>query len=322
MALNAGHDVWVLSRNETYKTRRKIPDGVHRLTCDVHNPSQMKEVLKNLTFDVVIDFICYTEDQAKFDVELFKDKTKQFIFISSVTVYKRLTKYLPFKEDCPKWELSDYNYALDKVKCEKVFMDAHRKFNFPITIVRPAHTYDTIIPVPLGHNCFTAPQRYIDGKAILIAGDGTNLWTLTHSKDFARAVLGLLGNSKAIGEAFHITGDEWLTWLDITEILLNSLGVANPKYIHIPFNEILNLELPVSKNMSISYLGKAFKGQRMWCDIYDNSKIKSFVPTWKQEISFDEGIKETIAWVYEDTNRIRINEDLNNVMNFLEEKFR
>lgn len=320
-ALDAGHEVWELNRGATLKTRRPIQPQVHKLTADARNHEQMKEILKDLSFDIVADFICYNEEQAKFNIELFKNKTKQFIYISSVTVYKRDTKSLPFKETAPQWEETEYDYALEKVKCEKIFMDAYRDFGFPVTIVRPAHTYDTIVPVPLGHNCFTAPQRYIDGKPVLIAGDGTNLWTLTHSKDFADAFVGLFINPKAIGEDFHITGDEWLTWLDITEILLDTLGVKNAKYIHIPVNEILKLEVPVSNNMAISYLGKAFKGQRMWCDIFDNSKIKSAVPGWKQQILFKDGIKETIDWLYENDIRRRINPDLDKLMDNLESKF-
>jgi nucleoside-diphosphate-sugar epimerase len=320
-SINAGHEVWILNRGITSKTRRDIQPEVHKLNGDIRNHNEVQGLLKDMEFDVVADFICYNKEQAEFDVELFRDKTKQFIFVSSVVVYQRKTKYLPFKENTPQWNATDYNYAFDKILAERFFRNEHERFGFPVTIVRPAHTYDTIIPVSIGHNCFTTPQRYLDGKPVLIAGDGTNLWTLTHSKDFARAFVGLFLTDGVIGEDFHITGDEWLTWLDITNILLDVLGVKNVPYLHIPASEILKLDIPISKNMSISYLGKAFAGQRMWCDIYDNSKIKKFVPQWKSNILFEDGIKETITWMFEKEERRRINPDLNKIMEELTVKY-
>jgi nucleoside-diphosphate-sugar epimerase len=322
LALDAGHEVYALNRGVTLKTRREFPKEVIKLTGDIRNPEEVKELFRGKVFDVVADFICYNEQHAKTAIELFENITKQYIFISSVTVYQRKTKYLPFKESTPQWENSDYDYAMDKVCAEKIFMEAYKNKSFPVTIVRPAHTYDTIIPVSLGHNCFTAPQRILDGKPALIAGDGTNLWTVTHSKDFAGAFLGLLGNKKAIGEDFHITTDEWLTWLEMTDILLGTLGVSKKDYVHVPVNEILKMEIPKSKNMSVSFLGKDFRGQKMWCDIYDNSKIKSFVPGWSAEISFNEGIKETINWMWEDDVRRRFNPELDSLLEDLYVRYR
>ena len=321
LALDAEHEVYALNRGVTLKSRREFPKEVIKLTGDIRNPNEIKELLKGKTFDVIADFICYDESHAKIAVELFENITRQYIFVSSVTVYQRKTEYLPFKENTPQWEETDYDYALEKVRAEKLFMDAFKNKGFPVTIVRPAHTYDTIIPVSLGHNCFTAPQRILNGKPALIAGDGTNLWTITHSKDFASAFLGLMGNEKAIGEDFHITTEEWLTWLEMTDILLDILGVEKKEYVHVPVNEILKMEVPTSKNMSVSYLGKAFKGQRMWCDIYDNSKIKSFVPGWSAKTSFREGMKETIDWMLESDVRRRFNPDLDNLLENLYEKY-
>lgn len=323
VAIEQGHTCYVLNREETLNTRREIQPEVIKLKADIRNKEEVLNVLGDLTFDCIIDFICYTPEHAKYDIDLFKNITKQFIYISSVTVYKRETKYLPYKESAPKWEETDYDYALDKVISERIFIDAYEKENFPITIVRPAHTYDTIVPVSIGHNCFTAPQRYLDGKPILIAGDGTNLWTLTHSKDFANAFIHLIGNKDAIGEDFHITGDEWLTWLDITELLLEALNIRNAQYIHIPTNDIINTEVPISNNFKISScLGRNFKGQRMWCDIYDNSKIKKIAPNWKQEVLFKDGIKQTINWLMEKDVRRRVNNDLDKIMEDLTIKYK
>lgn len=321
-ALLAGHQVWVWHRGETLTTRRAVQNGVYILKCDVRDKILAKSVLQGMQFDVVCDFVCYNESHAALDIELFMGLTRQFIFISSVVVYKRETKFLPFIEDTPKWDLSDYNYANDKIRAEQLFMNAHRDFGFPITIIRPAHTYDTIVPVPLGHNCFTAPQRYIDGKPMLIAGDGTNLWSLCHSSDFAKALVGVFNKEVSIGEDYHIAGEEWLTWLDIAEILLETLGVSNAEYVHIPVKDILELEVPNSKNMAISYLGKAFRGQRMWCDIYDNSKIKSVVTGWRCETSFRSGINQTFKWLFENDARRRFNPDLDLLLENLTKKYR
>jgi nucleoside-diphosphate-sugar epimerase len=320
-ALEAGHDVWELNRGATLKTRRDIQPEVHKLIGDMRNHDQINTLLKNMTFDVVADFICFNPEFAQFDIDLFRDKTNQFIFISSVAVYQRKTKYLPFKEETPQWEDTDYDYALDKVHAERVFLQAYKEQGFPLTIVRPAYTYDTIIPVSVGHNCFTVPQRYLDGKPVLIAGDGTNLFTFTHSKDFARAFVGLFGNEKTIGEDFHIMGDEWLNWLDMTKILLDTLGVKNPKYIHIPAVDILNIEISTSQNMAHSHFGQCFAGQQMWCDIYDNSKIKKFVHGWKSEVLFGEGIRETIDWMFEKDIRRRFNPDLDKLLEYLTQKY-
>jgi nucleoside-diphosphate-sugar epimerase len=274
-----------------------------------------------MSFDVVVDFICFNSIQAQSDIEFFQGKIGHFIFISTVATYARKTKYLPFKEDTPQWKDVDYNYAHDKIKAEAIFTKAYNETGFPVTIVRPAYTYDTIIPVSIGHNCFTAPQRYIDGKPVLIAGDGTNVFTFTHARDFANALVGLFGNKKAIGEDFHITTDELLTWLDITTILLNLLGVKNPQYIHIPTEKILGMEIPASRTLPIHYLGKIFAAHRMWCDIYDNSKIKRFVPGWKATTPYESGLEETIRWMFEKDVRRRINPELNDLMEQLTIKY-
>lgn len=323
-ALGAGHEVYALNRGVTSKTRRAFPLQTHRFIHDIRDITGVEQTLGTHEFDCVVDFLCYTQEDARNAVALFKNRAKHYIFISSVTVYQRLTKYLPFKENTPQWAESDYDYALEKIRTEQLFMDAFERTGFPVTIVRPAHTYDTIVPVALGHNCFTVPQRYIDGKPVLIAGDGTNLWTLTHSRDFAGALLGIVERSSVtIGEDYHITGDEWLTWLDITRILLEALGLeAKPsQWVHVPIQHILAMEVPKSRNMAISYLGKAFRGQRMWCDIYDNGKIKKLLPEWKAVVSFEHGIRETLSWLNEQDVRRRFNEDLNGILEKLTTTF-
>ena len=321
-AIEAGYTCYVLNREETLNTRREIQLEVIKLKADIRNKEEVTKVLKGLEFDCVIDFICYNEEHAKYDIELFKYITKQFIYISSVIVYKQNSTYLPYKENTPKWGDTEFEHAYGKICAENIFMDSFEKYKFPVTIVRPGHTYDTILPVSIGHNCFTSYQMYLDGYPALIAGDGNNLWTLTHSKDFAEAFIHLIGNNDAIGEDFHITGDEWLTWLEITNYLLEALNIKNARYIHVPINDLININIPISNNFKISScFGIAFTGQRMWCDIYCNSKIKQYVPNWRSKILFKDGIKETINWLMEKDIRRRFNKDLDDILEMLTTKY-
>ncbi len=299
-ALKKNHEVWELNREKTLNTRRNIQPEVHKLKCDIHDIKKMKQLLDGFCFDIVIDFICFNESDAKEAVDIFMKHTKCFIFISSDSVYKRSGKNLPFKENCEKY--APYNvdmYVGGKIMAEQVFSEAYKNDNFPITIIRPAYTYDTIIPVSVGHNCFTAPQKYIDGKPALIAGDGTNLWTFTHSSDFASALIALIDNPEIVGQAFNIASDEWLSWNEEMEILFRALSIKSYKAIHIPYDEALKITCFQSKDLM---------AQRMWHNIYDIKKIQDYVPKWKVQISFEEGIKKTIDWLMEKDIRRRYNE--------------
>jgi len=234
--------------------------------------------------------------------------------ISSESIYQRKTKYLPFKENTP---LNDPKksgkYIAGKIEAETELKKAFENFAFPLTIIRPAYTYDTILPTSIGMTCFTAVNRYMLDKTALLAGDGMNLRTFTHSRDFARALLGVIGNHNAIGEDFHITTDEWLTWNDTTEIIVQHLHIQNPKIIHIPREKIFSFEL----------LGDAdILDQKMSHNIFDNSKIKKLLPTWSAQIGFQEGIRETLDWLFEDTIRQRINLSLDALILNITKDFR
>lgn len=297
-ALKRGHEVWELNRSMTLATRRDIQPEVHKLTADIHDLNKTKELLDGSRFDAVVDFICYNESDAQEAISLFKGSCGHFIFISSEAVYKRAGKNFPFREDCEQNDPdnSDY-YIRGKVKAERVFREAMAE-GFPVTFVRPAYTYDVIVPVSIGHNCFTAPQKFLDGFPALIAGDGTNIWAFTHSSDFARALIPLVENPDTIGEAFHIATDEWLSWNEEMEILFSALGIKEYKSIHVPYEDALKLDY---------FQPKDLMAQKMWHHIYDTSKVKSFVPGWKAEISFEDGIRQTLEWLYGKDVRRRIN---------------
>ena len=166
----------------------------------------------------------------------------------------------------PYWE-----YSRNKIACEETLMRAHRATGFPLTVVRPSHTYDTIVPVAVSKSDFTIIDRIRRGLPVIIHGEGTSLWTLTHADDFARAFLGLCGNPRAIGHAFHITSDEWLTWDQILRLVGRAAG-AEPNLVHVPSEFIAKLDPDT---------GAGLLGDKSWCALFDNSKVKSFVPGWQ-----------------------------------------
>jgi len=297
----AGHEVFILNRGATVKTRRPCPINVKHIYADMRDAASVKNALKGMNFDIVADFICYTPEQAHIDINLFRNITKQFIFISSTANYQRTFCKYPITESTPLYNPC-WEYAQNKIDCEKIFLDFYEKENFPITIVRPGHTYDTIIPDAVGNGDWTIAKRMIEGKPVVIHGDGSTLWTVTHSEDFARAFIKLFNNPAAIGEAFHITSDEWLTWRQISEIVALTLGAPKPRFIYVPSEIIAQLN---------PLIGKGLLGHKTWCDIYDNSKIKSIAKGWQANIKFEQGIQRTIDWLKADNNRQRVNSDLN-----------
>lgn len=298
-AIKRKHDVWELNRSQTLGTRRDIQIEVHKLTADIHNIDQVKKLLEGAYFDAVIDFICYNEKDALEAIDIFKDKTAHFFFISSEAVYKRAGKNLPFNENCEQNDPEQIDaYVSGKIRAEMAFKKAMHEDDFPVTIIRPAYTYDVIVPVSIGHNCFTAPTKYLEGKPALIAGDGTNIWAFTHSKDFAKALIPLIENPDTVGEAFHIATDEWLSWNEEMEILFRALGIPSYTAIHIPYEEALLLNY---------FQPRDLMAQRMWHNIYDTTKVKDYVPGWKAKVSFEEGIAETIKWLNEKDIRRRFN---------------
>lgn len=280
LAVERGIDLYLLNRGQT--SRRPVPTEAHILTADIRDPS-VGDILRDFTFDVVVDWIAFTPDHVAEDIELFRGRVGQYIFISSASAYRKPPDVLPITEDTPL-DNPFWGYSRDKIACEEALMEAYHGEGFPVTIVRPSHTYDrTLLPFHGGYTCL---DRILKGMPILIHGDGTSLWTLTHHRDFARAFLGLLGETRALGEAYHITSDEWLTWNEIARLLGEAAGVE-PSIVHVPADTVAAHD---------PLWGASLLGDKSHCAIFDNSKIRTIVPDFVAEIPFAVGAREIVDW--------------------------
>ncbi|WP_324026421.1 SDR family oxidoreductase [Maribacter sp. BPC-D8] len=284
LAVAKGMDLYVLNRG---KAKVEI-EGAHSIIGDINKPEELTE-LKKHEWDVVVNWIAFTPDDIERDIDLFRGKTKQYIFISSASCYQTPLSYPVITESTPLCN-NLWDYSQGKIECEDRLQKAYREEGFPITIVRPSLTYDTVIPIAIGgFNKYNTAKRILDGKEIIIHGDGTSLWTVTHSDDFAKGFVGLLGLQTAIGHAFHITSDEVLTWNMIYKILADALG-KEAKVVHIASDFICKVEPSFTGTLL------ADKAESV---LFDNTKIKTFVPGFKATIPFSEGIKRTIKWLKE-----------------------
>lgn len=246
----------------------------------------MKAALSGIRPDVVIDFIGYELAEVQADYDLFKD-VGQYIFISSTTVYRRPAK-LPMTEDAPKGN-AWWDYAQKKLACEEWLLERHGKDRFPVTIVRPSHTYSQRwVPNPVSSASYTFASRLEQGKPVFVPGDGENPWTLTAASDFATGLAGLVGNSQTIGEAFHITSDEVLTWNQIAREIAAAVGAPSPQIIPVPVDFICEMA---------PHLIGTLKGDKAHPGIFDDSKIKRFVPEFHCVKPFHVGVRESVAWL-------------------------
>lgn len=296
LAIEKGIDLYHLNRGTT---KVKIP-GVKTILGDINKPNELSEFKKH-SWDVVVNWIAFTPEDMERDIKLFRGKTKQYVFISSASCYQTPLSYPIITESTPLYN-NLWDYSSDKIKCEDYLMKAYRKDGFPITIVRPSLTYDTVIPIAIGgFKEYTTADRIIKGKEIIIHGDGTSLWTVTHSDDFAKGFVGLLGLTQAIGHAFHITSDEILSWNMIYKILGDSLG-HELNAVHIASDFICKIEPSFTGTLL------ADKGESV---IFDNTKIKTFVPEFKATIPFAEGIKRTLKWLDDNPDMKVIDPDKN-----------
>jgi nucleoside-diphosphate-sugar epimerase len=289
LLITRGHELYLLNRGNK---NHLLPHGVISLIVDINDEKKVSGLIEDLNFDCVVDFIAFVPEHLQRDYRLFKNKTKQFIFISSASVYQkplsdyRVSEATPLAN--PYWQ-----YSRDKIACEEYVMKLYREENFPVTIVRPSHTYGERY-IPLGvhgkNGSWPVVQRILQGKPVIIHGDGSSLWTLTHNSDFAKAFVGLIGNMHAIGEAVQITSDEVLTWNQIYRCIANALD-RPLKAIHVS-SEFLAEAGPYD-------FAGGLTGDKAVSVVFDNTKLKRLVPGFVATKRFDEGIQETIHYILE-----------------------
>jgi len=284
LAANPDWELYLLNRGNRDV---KLPANVKTITAEVHDEAAVSEQIKDLVFDVVADFITFVPAQLESRYRLFKGKCKQYMFISSASAYQkpladyRITESTPLVN--PYWE-----YSRNKIACEAELLRLYAEEGFPVTIVRPSHTYDDRY-IPLGvhgdKGSWQVVKRMVEGKPVIIHGDGTSLWTMTHNSDFAKAFVGLMGNIHAIGEAVQITSDESLTWNQIYLAIANVLGVEfKPYYVPSDF---------LAKCSSYDFEGSLI-GDKSNSVVFDNSKLKRLVPEFTATKRFDQGVREVI----------------------------
>ena len=281
-AVALGHRLTILTRGQS--AGRPAPDGAQVLHADVRDASAVREVLQGREFDAVADFIAFTPDQARASMELFRGRTGQYVFISSASAYQKPPSRLPILESTPL-KNPFWQYSRDKIACEELLFEAYRSTDFPVTVVRPSHTYDRTKIALVGG--WTDIHRMRAGLPVLVHGDGTSLWTLTHSRDFAKAFVGLLGRPQAVGESYTITSDEYLPWNQIYQLFARAAGVPDPELVHVA-SETIAAHSPE--------LGPNLLGDRSHSVIFDNTKIKSLVPDYAATIPFADGAREIVEW--------------------------
>jgi nucleoside-diphosphate-sugar epimerase len=301
LAVERGLEVTLFNRGQSF---REIPPGVRVLHGDIRDKEGAARVLGDETFDVVVNWIAFATEHIETDLALFQNRTRQYIFISSASAYQTPPARLPVTESTPLYN-PVWEYSGNKIACEERLLRAYREDNFPMTVVRPSHTYDkTLLPMNGG---YTIVDRMRQGKKVIIYGDGTSLWTLTHHRDFAKGFVGLLGNTHAIGDTFHITSDEILTWNQIFNEVARAAG-TRANVVHI------------SSDLIAQYIptwGDGLLGDKTHSMIFDNTKIKRVVPDYKATIPFARGADEIMAWYDADPARQKVDEELNQQMDNL-----
>ena len=307
LAVERGIDLYVLNRGRSLD--RPLPPQATVLYGDIRDPESAKVALDGLDFDAVVDWVAYTPQQVQADIDLFRGRTGQYVFISSASAYQTPPARIPVVESTPLRN-PFWQYSRDKIACERLLVDAYRADGVPATIVRPSHTYDkTLVPFDGG---WTVLGRMRQGKEIVVHGDGTSLWTLTHHTDFARGFVPLLGNPRTVGDSFHITSDDVLTWNQIAETLAAAAGVE-ARIVHVPSDVIAAADPD---------WGAGLLGDKAHSMVFDNSKIRSFVPGYLATVPFEQGAREIVAWHDEDPSRQQVDARLDTLMDRLVETHR
>ena len=306
LAVARGIDLTLLNRGQS---NRRAPAEAHLLYADIHDPQAIQAALEGHQFDVVVNWIAYTPSDIERDLKLFRGKISQYVFISSASAYQTPAANLPIRESTPL-ENPVWEYSRNKIACEEYLLQQYRKDKLPFTIVRPSHTYDrTLVPVEGG---YTVIDRMLRGKPIIVHGDGTSIWTLTHHTDFSVGLVGLLGNSHARGEIFHITSDEWLTWNQIYLTLAEAAGVK-AELVHVPSDLIAAYDRRI---------GDSLLGDKSHSAIFDNSKIKQVVPGFACSVPFSRGAEEIITWYKADPARQVISPEFDSMCDRILQNYR
>ena len=295
LALEQGVELYLFNRGQT---STDLPAGAHLIQGDINNRDEAEALLKGHTFDAVVDWIAFGVEQVERDIELFSGRTGQYVFISSASAYQKPVAHYRIDEGTPLanpfWE-----YSRKKIACEDRLMREYRDNGFPITIVRPSHTYSpSRLPTAIGGGP-NVIARLRAGKKLIVHGDGESLWVMTHNTDFAKAFNGLFAHPKAIGHAYQITSDEVLTWNQIYAILGTAVG-AEPQLVHIP-SDFINHHDPAT--------GAGLLGDKACSVVFDNSKIKELVPGYTATVPFSQGAKECVAWLDADPQRAQIDKE-------------
>ncbi|WP_420593791.1 SDR family oxidoreductase [Deinococcus sp.] len=298
LAAERGHELYLLNRGQS---SRAVPEKAHVLHGDIRDADSARQALGDHEFDAVVNWVAFTPGHVQSDIELFTNRTRQYVFISSASAYQKPVGHLPITESTPLhnpfWE-----YSRQKIACEEVLIRAYREDAFPVTIVRPSHTYDqTLLPMDGG---YTVVNRMRRGLPVIVHGDGTSLWVLTHHRDFAVGFVGLLGRSAAIGDTFQITSDEWLTWNQIFAEVARAAG-TEARIVHVP-SEVIARHDPE--------WGAGLLGDKSHSVIFDNTKIRRFVPDYAPRIPFARGAEEIMAWYDADPARQVVDAKLDALM--------
>ncbi len=299
LAIARGHDVTLLNRGK----QGALP-GARQIVADMDNPAAVASALGTQRWDVVADFIIFTPEQLERRLELFRGRVGQFIFISSASAYQKPVTHYLITESTP---LANpfWDYSRNKIACEDRLLRALREENFPCTIVRPSWTYgETVIPfaVSVHGKYFTGLDRMRKGKPMIVPGDGSSLWAMTHNTDFARGFVGLFANPATIGHAFHITSDEVLSWDQIYKVVADVAGVRDLKLVHIA-SDFITACLPEMTGGLI--------GDKACSVVLDNTKIKRFVPDFVATTKLRDGVAKSIAWFDADPSRQVIDNEAN-----------
>jgi len=300
LAVDRGIELTLLNRGRRSSVSVQ---SVKTLTVDIEDTAEATRALAGLTFDAVVDWIAFDPAQIERDIALFRGRTRQYIFISSASAYQKPPTHYLITESTP---LANpyWDYSQRKIACEDRLLRAYRDEAFPITIVRPSLTYgDTQIALPVNSwaKSYTAIDRMRRGRKIIVPGDGTSLWVITHNSDFAKGLIGLLGREQAVGHAFHITSDEVLSWDQIYRVTAEAAG-AEPQLVHMP-SDLLASCIPETRG--------GLLGDKSVSVVFDNTKIKRFVPDYRATVPYTEGIRRTLAWFDADPARRQVDDQAN-----------